>query len=201
MNEKLIAGVVGALLSLGAQAEGRHSATVTLYGDWYLQAGEVLNQSDDGIHITGFTYSMGAQADGVAVWETHLGTGRSMQWIPGSSTHYSKEVWPSLDIGSQATWRFSGLDLDRIVDSATGEVDSENLDFSGESLRNAYVSVRFSDGFSGQAPLATQGWNVTQVLFIGDAVPPVPEPATSLMLGAGLGLVLLGRGRLRDVVA
>lgn len=198
MNVTIMAGLIAASLSLGAQAQGRHAATVTLDGDWYLQAGEVLNQSDDDIRITGFTYSMGAQADGVGVWETYLSTAQSAHWLAGNSTHYSSEVWSALDVVSQASWRFSGLDLDRIVSTATGEVDSQNLDFSGQSLRNAYVSVRFSDGYCGHASLATLGWNVTQVLTIGDAVSPVPEPGANLMLGAGLGLVLLGRRKLRD---
>lgn len=198
MNGKIMAGLVIASMSLVAQAQGRHAARVTLDGDWYLQAGEVLNQSDDGIRITGFTYSMGAQADGVGVWETYLSTGEPTHWLAGNSTHYSNEAWSALDVASQATWHFSGLDLDRIVNTATGEVDNLNLDFSGESLRNAYVSVRFSDGYCGHAHLATQGWDVTQVLYIGDAVSAVPEPGTSLMLGAGLGVVLLGRYRRRD---
>jgi len=76
---------------------------------------------------------------------------------------------------------------------STGEVDSQNLDFGGASLRYASVMLTFSDGYCAQARLAELGWDVTQVLHIGDVVAPVPEPAQGLMLVSGLGMVLFGR--------
>jgi hypothetical protein len=178
-----------------ASAQARHAATVTLDGNWYLQAGTVLNQSDAGIEVTGFTYSMGAQVDGAGVWENHFGDGQRLQALAGSATHYTAQEWSGLSVASQATWHFGGLDLDRILDAATSEVDSQNLDSSGESLRHAFVQVSFSDGYRGRVALAVQGWEVTQVLRIGDAVSPVPEPEAGLMLAAGLGVVVLGRRR------
>jgi hypothetical protein len=198
MNRKMVAGIVAASLSLVAQAQTqtvRHSATVTLDGDWYLQAGEILNQSDAGILVTGLTYSMGTQDSGIGVWEDYLSDGHRDERLPGSSTHYSSQIWSGLQLTSQQVWTFGGLDLDRIVDASTGEVDSQNLDFSGASLRHAYVVVHFSDGFHGQARLTETGWDVTQVLRIGDAVSPVPEPVPGFMLAAGLGLVTLARRR------
>lgn len=200
MNGKLIAVMIVAWVSvLGlaqAQASTRHAATVTLEGDWYLQAGAVLNQSDDGIEVTGFTYSMGEQTDGAGVWEAHLGGGQHKQALAGTTGHYTTQGWTGLAVPSQSTWYFGGLDLDRIIRASTGEVDSQNLDFSGESLRHAYVQVTFSDGHRGQAVLAVQGWDVTQVLRIGEAVSPVPEPGAGLMLVVGLGWVSLrGSGR------
>lgn len=195
MNSKMIAAIIAASLSVAGQvqAQARHAATVTLDGDWYLQAGEVLNQSDAGILVTGVTYSMGAQVDGGGVWEDYLSDGRHADRLAGSSTHYSTQIWSGLQLASQATWSFGGLDLDRIIDASTGEVDSQNLDFSGASLRQASVQVTFSDGYCAHAHLSELGWDVTQVLHIGEAVAPVPEPTTGLMLAAGLGLVLIGR--------
>ena len=196
MNRKVIAGIVAGSLAWTAQAwAAGHSATVTLDGDWYLQAGQVVNHSEHDILVTGLVYAMGAPEDGVAVWEDYLSDGLREDRLPGSSTHYSTQVWTGLQLAHHATWTFSGLDLDRIVHAASGEVDSQNLDFGGASLRHAYVEVHFSDGFSGRAWLAETGWDVGQVLVIGDTAPAVPEPASAFMLAAGLGLVAAARYR------
>ena len=195
MNGKMIAGIIAAWVCLAVPVQAQHAATVTLDGDWYLQSGTVLNQSGDGIDITGLVYSMGEQIDGAGVWEHHLGGGEQAQPLAGTTGHYTTQVWSALSVASQASWHFSGLDLDRILQASTGEVDSQNLDFGGESLRHAYVQVTFSDGYRGRASLAALGWDVTQVLCIGEAVTPVPEPAAGLMLAVGLGGVLLGRRR------
>jgi hypothetical protein len=55
------------------------------------------------------------------------------------------------------------------------------------------VQVTFSDGYHAQVRLAELGWDVTQVLRIGETIAPVPEPALEMMLAAGLGVVLFGR--------
>ena len=193
MNSKMNTALIAASISMAGQAQTLHAATVTLDGDWYLQAGTVLNQSDAGILVTGVTYSMGAQEDGAGVWGDYLSDGHHADRLAGSSTHYSSQVWSGLQLASQETWTFDGLDLDRIVHAPTGEVDSQNLDFSGASLRHAYVQVTFSDGYHAQVRLAELGWDVTQVLRIGETIAPVPEPALEMMLAAGLGVVLFGR--------
>lgn len=192
----MMAGMVAASVSVFAQAQTvRHAATVTLDGDWHLQAGEVVNRSDAGVLVTGLTYSMGAPENGVGVWEDYLSDGQHEQRLPGSSTHYSSQIWSGLQLATHGVWTFGGLDLDRILDVSAGAVDSQNLDFSGASLRHAYVEVRFSDGFCGYGRLAETGWNVTQVLTIGDAVTAVPEPASALLLATGLGVVARVRRR------
>jgi hypothetical protein len=190
MNRKMIAGIFAASVCTLAQSQtGLHAATVTLDGDWYLQAGKVLNLSEAGIHVTGVSYSMGAAADGIGVWEDHDGGGYREDRLAGSTTHYSTQVWTGLHLHSQDTWTFDGLDLDRIVRTETGEVDSQNLDFAGHSLRHAYIELRFSDGFEARAPLWQQGWDVTQVLHIGGPVSAVPEPASAALLAAGAVLL------------
>jgi hypothetical protein len=121
--------------------------------------------------------------------------GLPVRWAPGRTAARQQHALLVTDLVWIATDQPAGVDLDRIVDASTGEVDSQNLDFSGASLRHAYVVVHFSDGFHGQARLTETGWDVTQVLRIGDAVSPVPEPVPGFMLAAGLGLVTLARRR------
>ncbi len=196
MNKKMVAAIMTGSLLLAVPAQAAlHSTTVTLDGDWYLQAGQLVNHSDPGILVTGLVYSMGKQENGAGVWEDYLSDGRREDRLPGSSTHYSSQIWSGLQLGSLGVWTFGGLDLDRIVNAATGDVDGQNLDFGGASLRHAYVEVYFSDGFSGRAHLAETGWHASQVLVIGDAVTPVPEPASALLLMAGFSLVAGVRGR------
>lgn len=189
MNKNVLAGFAAAVISVAGQAQPLHAATVTLDGDWYLQAGQVLNLSDPGIQVTGLTYSMGAQHDGAGVWEDYLSGGERQDRLPGSASHYSTQVWSGLQVERQGVWGFDGLDLDRIVRASTGEVDGQNLDFEGVSLRYAYVEVLFSDGYRAHAHLQALGWDVTQVLHIGQAVSPVPEPAAAWMLAVGAGML------------
>jgi hypothetical protein len=176
-----------------AEIADRHAATVTLDGSWFLQAGQVLNHSDPDIRVTEFRYSMGNQEPGRGVWERYLETGQEEFRLAGTEAHYSSVVWRDLSVASGETMTFDGLDLDRIVGIVPAEVDSQNVDLSGESLRGAYVEVVFSDGLRGRAALAEAGWNVTQVLEIVAA--PVPEAPSLALMAGGLVLVFLGRRR------
>ena len=176
-----------------AQVADRHAATVTLDGSWFLQAGQVLNQSGPDIRVIEFRYSMGNPEPGRGVWERYLGTGQEESPLAGTTAHYSGAVWRDLSVASDEAMSFDGLDLDRIIDLSPAEVDSQNVDLSGASLRGAYVEVVFSDGQRGRAALAETGWNVTQVLEIVAA--PVPEMPSLALMAGGLVLVFLGRRR------
>jgi hypothetical protein len=197
MNQWIWAGLTAATMAFSVQAQSPHAATITLDGDWYLQAGTVRNLSAEGILVSALRYSMGPQQDGVGVWEDHLASGLREDRLVGSPTHYSTQVWDGLALGLDEVWRFEGLDLDHIVDAGAGVVDSQNLDFAGTSLRHAYVEVLFSDGFRAHAHLASTGWDVTQVLHIGQ-VSPVPEPTAAWLLVCGFGLLRTACQRIRS---
>lgn len=176
-----------------AQVADRHAATVTLDGSWFLQAGQVLNQSSPDIRVVEFRYSMGMAAVGTAVWERYLDGAAVESPLAGTAAHYSTAAWRDLSVSSGEVLTFSGLDLDRITRLEPVEVDSQNVDLVGDSLRGAYVEVVFSDGQRGRASLAETAWNVTQVLEIVAA--PVPETPSLALMAGGLVLVFLGRRR------
>lgn len=189
----LTLALLSAALPAVAQDSSRHAATVTLDGSWFLQAGEVLNQSSPDIRVIEFRYSMGSPAVGTAVWERYLNGAEVESPLAGTAAHYSTAVWRDLSVSSGEAMTFAGLDLDRITRLEPAEVDSQNVDLVGDSLRGAYVEVVFSDGQRGRAALAETAWNVTQVLEIVAA--PVPEAPPLALLAGGLTLVFLGRRR------
>lgn len=191
----LAALLIGAAAPAPVAAETRHAAVITLDGNWYLQSGQVRNDSSDGITLTGFWYSMGAQEAGIGVWERYEGSHQTLDPLAGTSDHYSTAYWGGLSLDSGQSMRFGGLDLDRIASTSPVRIDSETIDSTGSSLRNAYVEVLFSDGLRGRVALAAQSWSTTQVLTI-QVASPVPEPAAAAMFGAGLlGLAVFGRRR------
>ncbi|MDQ5897335.1 MAG: hypothetical protein QG612_1421 [Pseudomonadota bacterium] len=192
----LAALLIGATSTLASAADTRHAAVITLDGDWFLQSGQIFNDSSDGIALAGFWYSMGAQEDGVGVWERYGGGDQALDTLQGSTAHYSTAYWGDLDVTAGQALTFGGLDLDRIASTSSGSIDSM-IDTVGSSLRNAYVEVLFSDGVRGRANLSTWSWTSSQVLTIeletsstALSMPPlsapVPEPTPAAMLGAGL---------------
>ncbi|MFM2347157.1 MAG: hypothetical protein RL654_1910 [Pseudomonadota bacterium] len=191
----LAALLIAAAAPTSVAAETRHAAVITLDGNGYLQAGQVLNDSSDGITLTGFWYSMGAQEAGIGVWERYEGGHQALDALAGTSDHYSTAYWGGLSLGGGQSMRFGGLDLDRIAATSPVSIDSETIDRIGSSLRHAYVEVLFSDGLRGRVALAAQPWNTTQELTI-QVASPVPEPAAAAMFATGLlGLTVFGRRR------
>lgn len=199
------AGSIAALTlaaALPGMARAAGSATVTLDGAWYLQAGSVVNRSDDGVLLTSLTYSLGAAREGGAVWERYLSNGLHEQALAGTEAHYSAERWDGLSLATGARMTFAGLDMDRVVSLGSPVVvDGTDLDLVGTSLLGAFVEATFSDGSRGRAWLNGTGWNVDQVLDISGAPPAVPEPSVLALLAAGLALVFVGRRRRRALGA
>jgi hypothetical protein len=175
--------ILAAAALVSCSAHAQHSATVYIDGDWYLQAGYVQNRAT--VDLTSVTYSLGTPADGVAVWEDYLAGGTAGDRLAPSPQHYSTQSWAT-SIHTGQLWYFQGLDID--VSYASG-VDSANLDFVGQSLRNATVTLGWADGFTRSYDLNETSWAVSQTLGLDPTIPPIPEPGTSGMLLAGCGLI------------
>lgn len=172
---KTLAAIAIAAASICASAR---TVTVTLDGDWYLQAGTVTSNMD----LVRVTYSTGPQLDGRAIFQDWLAGG--IQEAPSGADRYSVQSW---DVSGQS-FTFAGLDLD-IIDSATpGGIDEATLDPIGTSLAGAHIELTWADGFYKRLPLNMTPWTQTQILTWTD-VAPVPEPAAMLMMLAGLGAI------------
>ena len=180
----LAAAALALLASNAALAVG--TASIHLNGSDFIQSGTVTNTSAAGINITKIVYDLGAQAAGIAIWEINSSTGTHSNFLGGSSlSHYSTETFAGLSTAAGGTFSFAGLDIDLIVTVVPPVADSGTLGLAS-SLKNASMTVFFSDGSSGSASLVQQLWQVDQDLRIGAAV---PEPGTYALMGMGLGIV------------
>lgn len=179
---------------MGVQAQTNHAFTVTLNGDWYLQTGDVLNQSDPGISVVGLEYGIGPFREGGAIFQRFTGNATELQPLPGYSDYYGVNQWGFSPVASGDRFYFSGLDLDTLL---TGLVpDGTLIDTTGGTMRDAYVEVLFSDGFYKRLSLSNTAWMQTQILQFTEQVSPVPEPHEATMLI--LGLAMLGAHRRRQ---
>jgi hypothetical protein len=175
-------------IPVSSQAQTNHGFTVTLSSDWYLQAGEVLNQSDPGIYINGFTYSTGPFRVGGAVFEHYLATGVELQPLPGYPNYYGTHQWEINPLQTGDRFYFQGLDLDNFLPGMIP--DGMTIDDVGGTMSGAYVEVQFSDGFYKRMNLAGTPWSETQILEFSESPSPVPEPAEAMLFL--LGLTTLG---------
>lgn len=185
MKKHLLATAALALLASNA-ALAAGTASIHLNGNDFIQSGSVTNTSAAGINITKIVYDLGTQAAGIAIWEINSSTGTHSNFLGGSSlSHYSTETFAGLSTAAGGTFSFAGLDIDLIVTVVPPVADSGTLGLAS-SLKNASMTVFFSDGSSGSASLVQQLWQVDQDLRIGAAV---PEPGTYALMGMGLGIV------------
>lgn len=172
--------IAAALLaaSLVTSHAAARTATVTLEGDWLLQAGQITSDAD----LVAVSYQLGTPVTGRAVFEPWIAGGLAEAPIGDTVGHYSRQTW-MFNTPTQS-FVFSGLDLDQI-----GRPD-EVLDTNGASMRGAYIELTWTDGFYKILPIAQTPWDVTQVLTWTD-VSPVPEPGTTSLLLAGMAAVAL----------
>jgi hypothetical protein len=173
------AATIAASLATGHAAA--RTATVTLEGDWLLQAGQITSDTD----LVAVSYQLGTPVNGRAVFEPWISGGIAEAPTGDAAGHYSRQTWV-FDTPTQA-FTFSGLDLDQI-----GQSD-DVLDVTGASMSGAYIELTWSDGFYKLLPVNATPWDVTQVLTWSDAYPvsPVPEPGTSSLLLSGMAAIAL----------
>jgi hypothetical protein len=179
--------IFSVLVCFSVQAQ--HSAEVFLDGDNYIQNGFIKNTSNlPGVFLEKFVLSTGTMEQGAAVFENWLSTGQHSNYLPGSTSHYTDEIYSGLTLGFNQTFTFFGLDIDMFDPQSVGGINHADIDNIGGSLRNASVSFFFSDGYSRSVELNETGWGVPQQLSFTE-VSPVPEPATVILFAIG-GLFL-----------
>lgn len=166
-----------ACLLAAAPACAKHEISVTLDGNYYLQAGSVSSDFD----MAAFTYGLGA---GGAVFQSFNAGGTEEAPLNDGMNRYKRHSWYFDEPTKMFT--FSGLDIDR------EGVTDEHLDYSGSSLLGAYVEITFVDGYYKRIPLNLTGWDVSQTL-------PVPDVPSGILALAGLSFILARARSLKNV--
>jgi hypothetical protein len=182
-----------------------HSFEVFLRGNIDLEAGTITNLSDNGLAMESISYSFGAAEDGVATWDA----GQSYWLLHPESVPEGVKITKSNDltdpryfqtitfsefsIAPGGSFSFHGIDIDLIVDLSPLLVDGSTIDTVGRSLRNAFISVTFSDGETSRGALHQTPWTVDQRW--DPPPPPLPEPSTGLLLVIGLAGLWVFRSR------
>jgi len=188
------------LVAVGLQASSA-SAVLTSF----IQNGAITNTSGPGVVMTEVYYTLGPAGDNVATWQIGTGGGVAEDFL-ADPQYFQTVRWTGLNVAPGATFNFSGLDIDLIVTLNPLNVTGSTLDYTGETIRGAYVRVEFSDGSSACAPLTQQAWSDQQNLTLTEAnvdtgactnapvAPPhvnVPVPTLS-QLGLIFMILLLG---------
>lgn len=179
------AGMAAVVLLAGSNAmAGLASAQLSFFD----QAGAVTNTHTS--NIVEVVYSLGSPEDNLATWDSTgndgFAGGVGSDFL-SSSQFFQTVTYGGLNILPANTFNFGNLDIDLIVTLAPLNVVGSPLG-GPETLRNAFIQVRFANGDIASAELIEQDWSIIQNLELGARqAAAVPEPAT-----AALGLLSLG---------
>ena len=178
-------------LAFAVPASALPTATATL--STFIQDGSITNNAASGANITQIVYSLGTPEDNLATWQISTGGGTASNFL-SDPQYFQTITFGGLSIAPGAGFSFFGLDIDLIQTLVPLSVTGSPVG-GPETLRNAFLSITWSDGNSGTADLVEQAWATNQNLTINGASSTVPEPGTIALLG--LALVGLARYRRR----
>ena len=166
------------------------SATATLNGGDFIQAGTIVNNAASGATISTIIYSLGTAGNGIATWDTGTSGGVASDFL-SNPRWFQTVTWSGLSVAAGGSFFISGLDIDYITTLSPLAINESIITPTAASLANAFVKIIWSNGAIGQTSLVQQDWANTQNLTIEGATGRVPETGSSLAL-LGLALAALG---------
>jgi hypothetical protein len=182
---KRMRSVIGTILILVVgSANAASMAAVNL--DSFIQHGTITNSSASSAVITSVVYDLGFAEDDIATWDSKIAGGSPSNFL-SDNNFFQTVTWGGLNVAAGSSWSWNGnLDIDWISSISPLNVVGIPADSVGTSLRNASITLFWSDGSSGTTALVQQGWVNDQNLSVSS----IPVPAAVLLFGsalAGLG--------------
>jgi hypothetical protein len=182
--------LAAALLLTPLSALAVPMATVDLFS--FIQSGTITNDIGSGANITQIIYDLGGPEDNLATWDSGTGGGTASNFLSDPS-FFQTITWTGLSIAPGGNFGFGGLDID-LIETVT-PLSAVGSPLGGpETLRLASVTIFWSNGQSGSAPLVQQNWDTDQHLTV-QASSAVPEPGTISLFAIGLAALLIRRRR------